>query len=172
MRVIHLRLVMDPLAIGSAVASPMTSLVTSLASTTEHRGATSSTVVESSTETFESSAETSASSADTSVSSVTVETSAASTTTDYTTETTTAEPTTTDATTTTVETTSSAANPTFTMFASGSNAVAGRSLETYNRDCTVAISDPATEDDNPSARPYSIDSQGWIVNDLGWFLCG
>ncbi|KAG9497459.1 hypothetical protein J7337_010320 [Fusarium musae] len=91
---------------------------------------------------------------------------------DYTTETTTAEPTTTDATTTVAETTSSAAIPTFTMFASGSNAVAGNSLETYDRDSTVAVFDPATEDDNPSARQYSIDSQGRIVNDLGWYLCG
>ncbi|KAG5794786.1 hypothetical protein H9Q69_006171 [Fusarium xylarioides] len=208
MRVIHLRLVMGLLAIGSTVASPCkplsatttsattsaatistvitldasteTSLVTSLGSTTEYEGATSSTVVESSTETsvssietFVSSAETSASSAETSDSSITVETSVASTTTDFTTETTTAEPTTTDATTTTAaETTSSAAIPTFTMFASGSNAVAGTSLETYNRDGAVAVFDPTTEDDNPSARPYSIDSQGRIINDLGWFLCG
>ncbi|KAF5545312.1 hypothetical protein FPHYL_10766 [Fusarium phyllophilum] len=192
MRVIHLRLVMGILAIGSAVASPCkrlsatttsaatsaatistvitsdasteTSLVTSLATTSEDEGATSSTVVESSTET-------SASSAETSDSTITVETSAASTT-DLTTETTTAEPTTTDATTTVAETTSSAAIPTFTMFASGSNAVAGRSLETYNRGGAVAVFDPATEDDNPSARLWSIDSQGRIVNDLGWFLCG
>ncbi|PNP74115.1 hypothetical protein FNYG_12559 [Fusarium nygamai] len=198
MRVIHLRLAMGLLAIGSAVASPCkpstttsaatsatiisttvtseasteTSFANSLASTTEDGEATSSTVVESSTETFASSAETSASSADASVSSVTVETSVASTTADSTTETTTAEPTTTDVTSTVVETTSSAAIPTFTMFASGSNAVAGSSLETYNRDGTLAIFDPATEDDNPSARQYSIDSQGRIVNDLGWYLCG
>ncbi|KAF5971119.1 hypothetical protein FCOIX_10026 [Fusarium coicis] len=56
------------------------------------------------------------------------------------------------------------------MFASGSNAGAGSSLETYDRDSTVAVFDPATEDDNPSARQYSIDSQGRIVNDLGWYL--
>ncbi|KAF5687851.1 hypothetical protein FDENT_5141 [Fusarium denticulatum] len=193
MRVIHLRLVMGLLAIGSAVASPCKPLsakttsattsatiistavtsdasgetlsATSVALTTEDGGAPSSTVVESSTETLASSAETSGSS-------ITIETSAATTTTEAPAETTTAEPTTTDATTTTVETTSSAANPTFTMFASGSNAVSGRSLETYNRDGTVAVFDPATEDDNPSARPYSIDSQGRIMNDLGWYLCG
>ncbi|KAI1030163.1 hypothetical protein LB504_010451 [Fusarium proliferatum] len=197
--VIHLRVAFGLLAIGSAVASPCkppsvtttsavtsatisttvtsdasteASVSTSFASTTEDEGATSSTVVESSTETFVYSTETSASSAETSDASITVETSTASATTTYTTEVTTAEPTTTDATTTIAETTSSAAIPTFTMFASGSNAIAGRSLETYNRDGTVAVFDPATEDDNPSARPYSIDSQGRIVNDLGWFLCG
>ncbi|EWZ00281.1 hypothetical protein FOYG_00164 [Fusarium oxysporum NRRL 32931] len=193
--IIHLRLAFGLLAIGSAVASPCkplsatttsgaisvavtaatsteTSLATSIASTTEDGDATSSTVVESSTETSVSSAETSASSAETSDSSITVETSAASATTDYTTETTTAEPTTTDLTTTAAETTSSAAIPTFTMFASGSNAVADRSLQSYNRGSTVAVFDPATDDDNPSTRPYSIDSQGRIVNDLGWFLCG
>ncbi|KAF5581419.1 hypothetical protein FPANT_8940 [Fusarium pseudoanthophilum] len=184
MRVIHLRVALGMLVIGSAVASPCkpfsatttsavtsdaiisttetsdastaTSLATSHASTTDDEGATSSTVVESSTETLASSAETSA----------------ATTTTVYTAETTTAEPTTTDATTTVAETTSSAAIATFTMFASGSNAVAGSSLETYNRDGTLAVFDPATEDDNPSARQYSIDSQGRIVNDLGWYLCG
>ncbi|KAH7486033.1 hypothetical protein FOMA001_g5718 [Fusarium oxysporum f. sp. matthiolae] len=181
--IIHLRLAFGLLAIGSAVASPCkplsatttsgaisvavtaatsteTSLATSVASTTEDGEATSSTVVGSSTET-------SAYSAETSGSSITVETSAASATTEFTTETTTAEPTTTAA-----ETTSSAAIPTFTMFASGSNAVAGRSLQSYNRGSTVAVFDPATDDDNPSTRPYSIDSQGRIVNDLGWFLCG
>ncbi|KAF5613025.1 hypothetical protein F25303_14310 [Fusarium sp. NRRL 25303] len=197
--IIHLRVAFGLLAIGSAVASPCkppsattTSAVTSatisttvtsdasteasvstyFASTTEDEGATSSTVVESSTETFISSTETSASLAETSGSSITVETSAASATTDFNTETTTAEPTTTDITTAVAETTSSAAIPTFTMFASGSNAVAGRSLQTYNRDGAVAVFDPATEDDNPSVRSYSIDSQGRIVNDLGWFLCG
>ncbi|PCD42834.1 hypothetical protein AU210_005359 [Fusarium oxysporum f. sp. radicis-cucumerinum] len=186
--IIHLRLACGLLAIGSAVASPCkplsatttsgaisvavtaatsteTSLATSVASTTEDGEATSSTVVGSSTET-------SASSAETSGSSITVETSAASATTEFTTETTTAEPTTTVLTTTAAETTSSAAIPTFTMFASGSNAVAGRSLQSYNRGSTVAVFDPATDDDNPSTRPYSIDSQGKIVNDLGWFLCG
>ncbi|EXK43620.1 hypothetical protein FOXG_04554 [Fusarium oxysporum f. sp. lycopersici 4287] len=186
--IIHLRLAFGLLAIGSAVASPCkplsatttsgaisvavtaatsteTSLATSVASTTEDGEATSSTVVGSSTET-------SASSAETSGSSITVETSAASATTEFTTETTTAEPTTTVLTTIAAETTSSAAIPTFTMFASGSNAVAGRSLQSYNRGNTVAVFDPATDDDNPSTRPYSIDSQGRIVNDLGWFLCG
>ncbi|KAM0084812.1 hypothetical protein ACKRZS_002993 [Fusarium odoratissimum] len=193
--IIHLRLAFGLLAIGSAVASPCkplsatttsgaisvavtaatsteTSLATSVASTTEDGEASSSTVVGSSTETSVSSAETSASSAETSDSSITVETSAASATTDFTTETTTAEPTTIDLTTTATETTSSAAIPTFTMFASGSNAVTGRSLQSYNRDGAVAVFDPATDDDNPSTRPYSIDSQGRIVNDLGWFLCG
>ncbi|ENH66803.1 hypothetical protein FOC1_g10007459 [Fusarium oxysporum f. sp. cubense race 1] len=193
--IIHLPVAFGLLAIGSAVASPCkplsatttsgavsvavtaatsteTSLATSVASTTEDGEATSSTVVGSSTEISVSSAETSASSAETSDSSITVETSAASATTDFTTETTTAEPTTTDLTTTAAETTSSAAIPTFTMFASGSNAVAGRSLQSYNRGSTVAVFDPATDDDNPSTRPYSIDSQGRIVNDLGWFLCG
>ncbi|KAL5601644.1 hypothetical protein FOBRF1_009177 [Fusarium oxysporum] len=193
--IIHLRLAFGLLAIGSAVASPCkplsatttsdaisvavtaatsteTSLATSVASTTEDGEATSSTVVGSSTETSVSSAETSASSAETSDSSITVETSAASATTDFTTETTTAEPTTIDLTTTATETTSSAAIPTFTMFASGSNAVTGRSLQSYNRDGAVTVFDPATDDDNPSTRPYSIDSQGRIVNDLGWFLCG
>ncbi|EMT72581.1 hypothetical protein FOC4_g10001218 [Fusarium odoratissimum] len=58
------------------------------------------------------------------------------------------------------------------MFASGSNAVAGRSLQSYSRDGAVAVFDPATDDDNPSTRPYSIDSQGRIVYDLGWSLCG
>ncbi|RBR02536.1 hypothetical protein FVER53590_07664 [Fusarium verticillioides] len=192
--IIHLRVALGLLAIGSAVASPCkplsatttsaitsavtseasteTSLVTSHASSTEDVEATSSTVVESSTDAFISSTETTAS-AETSDSSITIETSAATTTMDYTAETTTAELTTTDGTTTTVaETTSSAAIPTFTMFASGSNAVAGNSLETYDRDSTVAVFDPATEDDNPSARQYSIDSQGRIVNDLGWYLCG
>ncbi|KAI1049477.1 hypothetical protein LB506_004661 [Fusarium annulatum] len=189
--VIHLRVAFGLLAIGSAVAGPCkppsttsattsvatisttvtsdasteTSVFTSFVSTTEDEGATSSTVVEFSTET-------SASSAETSESSITAETSAASATTTDTTETTTAEPTTTGVTTTVAGTTSSAAIPTFTMFASGSNAVAGRSLETYNRDGAVAVFDPATEDDNPSVRSYSIDSQGRIVNDLGWFLCG
>ncbi|KAI1692652.1 hypothetical protein Ddc_23469 [Ditylenchus destructor] len=189
--IIHLRVALGLLVIGSAVASPCkpptttsaitsavtseasteTSLVTSHASSTEDVEATSSTVVESSTDAFVSSTKTTAS-AETSDSSITIETSAATTTMDYTTETTTAEPTTTDATTTVAEKTSSAAIPTFTMFASGSNAVAGNSLETYDRDSTVAVFDPATEDDNPSARQYSIDSQGRIVNDLGWYLCG
>ncbi|KAG4253158.1 hypothetical protein FPRO03_07118 [Fusarium proliferatum] len=198
--VIHLRVAFSLLAIGSAVASPCkppsvttasavtsatisttvtsdasteTSVFTSFASTTEDEGATSSTVVDSSSETFVSSTETFTSSAETSdLLSTTDETSAVSASTTYTTEVTTAEPTTTDFTTTVAETTTSAAIPTFTMFASGSNAVSGRSLQTYNRDGAVAIFDPATEDDNPSVRSYSIDSQGRIVNDLGWFLCG
>ncbi|KAK2133950.1 hypothetical protein NOF04DRAFT_1175663, partial [Fusarium oxysporum II5] len=142
-----------------------TPLVTSVALSTEDVKATSSAVVGSSTET-------SASSAETSDSSITVETSAASATTDFKTETTSVEPTTTDVTTTVAETTSSAAILTFTMFASGSNAVAGRSLQSYSRDGAVAVFDPATDDDNPSTRPYSIDSQGRIVYDLGWSLCG
>ncbi|SCV36935.1 uncharacterized protein FFB14_06332 [Fusarium fujikuroi] len=188
--VIHLRVAFGLMAIGSAVASPCkppsatttaavtsdasteVSVSTSFASTTDDEGATSSTVVKSSTETFVYFTETSAPSAETSDASITVETSAASATTDFTTVTLTAEPTTTDVASTAAETTTSAAIPTFTMFASGSNAVAGRSLEIYNRDGTVAVFDPATEDDNPSAQPYSIDSQGRIVNDLGWFLCG
>ncbi|KAI1041809.1 hypothetical protein LB505_008448 [Fusarium chuoi] len=206
--VIHLRVAFGLLAIGSAVASPCkplsatttsaatsvatisttatsdasteTSVFTPFAPTTKDEGATSSTVVESSTETYVSSTETyvsftttSASSAETSDSPTTVETpSAVSATTDFSTETTTAEPTTTDVTTTVAETTTSAAIPTFTTFASGSNAVSGRSLQTYSRDGAVAVFDPATEDDNPSVRSYSIDPQGRIVNDLGWFLCG
>ncbi|KAF9768925.1 hypothetical protein IL306_013717 [Fusarium sp. DS 682] len=179
--VIHLRLALGLLAIGSAVASPCkpisatttsdaisaatsdastkTSLVTSLASTTEDVSATSSAVVESSPETF-------ALSAETSDASVTIETSVISDTTEFSTEATTAEPTTTAA------ETSTAGAPTFTMFASGSNSVTGRSLYSYNRDQTIVLFDPATEDDNPSIRQYSIGSQGRLVNDQGWFLCG
>ncbi|KAH7254316.1 uncharacterized protein BKA55DRAFT_539148 [Fusarium redolens] len=163
---IHLRLAYGLLAIGSAVASPCkpptttsaatpgaateTSLVTSVASTTEDVSATSSAVVESSVETSVSSAETTASSTEAADSSITIETSATSA----------------------AETTSTAPIPTFTMFASGSNAVAGRSLQSYGRDNAVVVFDPATDEDNPSVRQYSIDSQGRLVNDLGWFLCG
>ncbi|KAH6952118.1 hypothetical protein DER45DRAFT_598945 [Fusarium avenaceum] len=182
--VIHLRAVLGLLAISSAVASPCkpatavtsatstkTSLVTSLASTTDDASATPSTVVETTVEISVSSSKTSASSVEVSDSSVTIETSATSATTDFTTEHTTAEPSTTDLT-TTAETTTTAAIPTFTMFASGSNAITGKSLQSYSRDNAVVVFDPATDDDNPSVRQYSIDSQGRLVNDLGWFLCG
>ncbi|KAF4335782.1 hypothetical protein FBEOM_10373 [Fusarium beomiforme] len=177
---------------ATSAASTETSLATSLASAIENVSATSSVMIESSVETSVTSAETSPSSAETSDTSVTVElsttsasteliiettttepiTTAAATTTELSIETTTNEPTTTELTTTAAETTSTAPMSTFTLFASGSNAVTGRSLQSYNQDGTVALFDPATDDGNPSARQYSIDSQGRLVNDQGFFLCG
>ncbi|KIL88387.1 hypothetical protein FAVG1_08466 [Fusarium avenaceum] len=192
--VIHLRAVLGLLAVGSAVASPCkpatavtsatsteTSLVTSLASTAGDASATPSTVVETTVEISVSTSKISASSVKVSDSSVPIETSATSATTDFTTGHAIAEPSTTDLTTTaetttaqttTAQTTTTAAIPTFTMFASGSNVVAGQSLQSYSRDNAVVVFDPATDDDNPSVRQYSIDSQGRLINDLGWFLCG
>ncbi|CAJ0543975.1 Ff.00g040200.m01.CDS01 [Fusarium sp. VM40] len=115
----------------------------SVLSTTDDASATPSTVVETTVEISVSSSKTSAFSVEVSDSSVPIETSATPATRDFTTDHTTAEPSTTDLTTT-------AAIPTFTMFASGSNVIAGKSLQSYSLDSAVVIFDPATDDNNPS----------------------
>ncbi|RSL41992.1 hypothetical protein CEP54_015640 [Fusarium duplospermum] len=170
-----LRLAFGLLAVDSVVAGPCippgstTTAVTSTASTE-----TSSTAAEStaSTVTTETSVETSASStvsqssAETSSSTVSVETTTSSAT-----ETTA----TTDSTTTTgdmtTSTTSAAPTPTFSIVAVGSGQVQGNSLKSYNDDNAYVLFRTDIGGGN-SVRPYHIDSQGRLVNDQGFYLCG
>ncbi|CAG7559028.1 unnamed protein product [Fusarium equiseti] len=70
----------------------------------------------------------------------------------------------------TTETTSNAPMPTFTMVVTGSGPVQGESLQSENRESSVT----AFKVNYPgwTARTYTIDSQGRLINDQGWFLCG
>ncbi|QPC76096.1 hypothetical protein HYE68_006848 [Fusarium pseudograminearum] len=75
----------------------------------------------------------------------------------------------------TTETTSAAPMPTFTVLATGQGPMAGRGLQTYPYDTAMAAFD-ASPGGNPALNaqvsPFTIDSQGRLVNGLGFFLCG
>ncbi|RSL79542.1 hypothetical protein CEP52_017510 [Fusarium oligoseptatum] len=178
-----LRLAFGLLAVDSVVAGPCippgtTTAVTSTASTEA-----SSTTAESTTSTVttESSVETSASStvsqssAETSSSTVSVETSASSTVTEISTSSATETTATTDSITSTgdmtTSTTSTAPTPTFSILAVGGGAVEGNNLLSYNLDNAFVLFRTDIGSGN-SARPYHIDSQGRLVNDQGFYLCG
>ncbi|KAJ3540211.1 hypothetical protein NM208_g5165 [Fusarium decemcellulare] len=147
-------------------ASTETSSATSVESTTSLASATSSASTEDSVETSESSTATSTVSVDTSTSTVSessTETSTSSATTDFTTTTTTE----------TTSTTSTAPEITFSIAASGSGPVAGKSLYTYTREEFPALFDYNSDAGSlPEARSYHIDSEGRLINDQGWYLCG
>jgi hypothetical protein len=62
--------------------------------------------------------------------------------------------------------------PTFSLFATGQGPVEEEGLHTYDSDGSVAVFDPNPIFGDASVRPYTIDSQGRLVNDQGFFLCG
>ncbi|KAG5747110.1 hypothetical protein H9Q72_010309 [Fusarium xylarioides] len=62
--------------------------------------------------------------------------------------------------------------PTFSLFATGQSPIEGDGLHTYDNDGSVAVFDPSPIFGDASVRPYTIDSQGRLVNDQGFFLCG
>ncbi|KAL6918278.1 hypothetical protein FSST1_009773 [Fusarium sambucinum] len=75
----------------------------------------------------------------------------------------------------TTETTSAEPMPTFTVLATGSGPMTGRGLQTYPYDNAMAAFDAppgGNPDLNAKVSPFTIDSQGRLVNSLGWFLCG
>ncbi|KAK6716509.1 hypothetical protein SNK04_007457 [Fusarium graminearum] len=150
---------------GISVASTDTSSVASAPSSTLDVIATSVMT--------ESSAETSATSSLETTSFATTETSVTTT---FITElstigSTTVEPTTTEGTTTIPSTTESMPTPTFTIFATGGSVIEGDALHTFDTDGYVATFDPNAIFGETSVRPYSIDSEGRLVNDQGYFLC-
>ncbi|OBS25872.1 hypothetical protein FPOA_06406 [Fusarium poae] len=154
-----------------SIVSTETSSMASTASSTADVSATSAM--------SESSAETSASSSIEAASSTTIEASIevassttieASVTSMFAAESTTAEPTTAEPTTT--EGTTTAPIPTFTMFATGESSVEGDGLHTYNNENSVAVFKPNPLFGTPLVRSYTIDSQGRLINDQGFFLCG
>ncbi|RSL68865.1 hypothetical protein CEP53_002409 [Fusarium sp. AF-6] len=168
-----LRLAFGLLAVDSVVAGPCippgtTTAVTSTASTEASSTATEPT---SSTVTTESSVETSSST----VSQSSAETSASSTATEISTSSATETTATTDSTTTTgdmtTSTTSSAPTPTFSLVAIGGGDVSGNSLKSYDADDAFVLFRTDIGGGN-SIRPYHIDSQGRLVNDQGFYLCG
>ncbi|CEI60311.1 hypothetical protein FVEN_g6472 [Fusarium venenatum] len=165
-----LRVVFGLLAVDFVAASPCkpissaatsdapteTSLASSIESATTIDTATSGASITSAAD----------SSVETSESSLALETSATSNTIEVI-PTTTAAPTT--------ETTSAEPMPTFTVLATGSGPMTGRGLQTYPYDNAMVAFD-APPGGNPAldaqVSPFTIDSQGRLVNSLGWFLCG
>ncbi|CAG2006340.1 unnamed protein product [Fusarium graminearum] len=150
---------------GIPVASTDTSSVVSATSSTVDFSATSVST-ESSTETYVSSSLETSSFATTETSATTTFITELSTI-----ESTTVEPTTTEGTTTVPATTESMPTPTFTIFATGESVIEGDALHTFDTDGYVATFDPNAIFGETSVRPYSIDSQGRLVNDQGYFLC-
>ncbi|KAF4417508.1 hypothetical protein FACUT_12171 [Fusarium acutatum] len=181
---IFLRLAFGLLTVGCAIASPCkptsgattsagsstisteTSSVTSVASSTAVESATTTSVLyEPFSETYPSSSIKVSSSVASQISVTTAESS--------TIESTTAEPTTIESTTTAAaSTTETNPEPTFSLFATGQSPVEGDGLHTYDNDGSVAVFDPNPIFGDASVRPYTIDSQGRLVNDQGFFLCG
>ncbi|KAG5659909.1 hypothetical protein KAF25_003431 [Fusarium avenaceum] len=142
---------------ATSVVSTETSLVSSLgsatiATTTSVASATSAAATDSSAETTDSSA-----TLETSTASISIE-SVATTTAVPTTQTTSAEP-----------------MPTFTILATGQGPVEGKGLQTFPYDnALVAFDAPpgGNPDLNAKVLPFTIDSQGRLVNTAGYFLCG
>ncbi|KAF4448477.1 hypothetical protein F53441_8117 [Fusarium austroafricanum] len=173
-----LQLAVGLLTAGNAVASPckpLSSSATSAASlatsttSTETSSATSSAIADTLTETS------AASTTEISMSSTTIETSATTATPDLSTvDSTTVVPTTSEPATTTyastTETTSTAPMPTGSLTVTGGGPVQGQSLESSNMDGALTafqVNYPGYD-----AHSYTIDAQGRLVNDQGWFLCG
>ncbi|KAF5618481.1 uncharacterized protein FTJAE_12179 [Fusarium tjaetaba] len=178
-----LRLAFGLLAAGCAIASPCkpssvattsagsptistgTSSETSTASSTTDQSATTSVLSESVSGTYPSSSVELSASVTSQMSETTTELS--------TIESTTAEPTTIESTTTAAaSTTETIPVPTFSLFATGQGPVEEEGLHTYDSDGSVAVFDPNPIFGDASVRPYIIDSQGRLVNDQGFFLCG
>ncbi|KAH7228417.1 hypothetical protein B0J15DRAFT_411237 [Fusarium solani] len=177
--VIFLRLALGLLAVDSAVAGPCRISETTLAGTSTVSVDTSSvSSVESSTFVESSSSVDSATSSATASSSVeisasstvtSVETSASPTFTESSVETSASS-----ATTTTTTPTNSTESvwvpiPTFSVLATGQGPVEGKGLRTSNADSFSASFDP---DFGLEVRPFTIDDQGRMINDQGWYLCG
>ncbi|KIL84070.1 hypothetical protein FAVG1_12646 [Fusarium avenaceum] len=143
---------------ATSVASTETSLVssiepaTTIATSTSVASVTSAAATDSSVETTDSSATLETLTTSTGIESV---------------ATTTAVPTT--------QTTSAEPMPTFTLLATGQGPVAGRGLQTYPYDNAMVAFD-APPGGNPAldakVLPFTIDSQGRLVNNAGFFLCG
>ncbi|CAG7565376.1 unnamed protein product [Fusarium equiseti] len=150
----------------SIVSSETASATSAVSSTTETSAVSFTTDVSATSVISESSVGTSASSFLEVVSSTSFEVYVTST---FDAESTTAEPTTTEQTTTGAITT--AAMPTFTIYASSESALDGASLETYNNANSVAVFNHNPLFGSPTARLYTIDSEGRLVNDQGFFLC-
>ncbi|EEU33706.1 uncharacterized protein NECHADRAFT_98359 [Fusarium vanettenii 77-13-4] len=156
-----LRVALSLLAVDSVVAGPCRP--TSAVSSTASVDTSSATSVESATSvTSASSSATSKASAETSASSTATETSASLTETTAFTTTTAAS---------TTVSTSTAAAPTFTLAAAGQGPVEGKKLLSYNADGNLVTFDSPNPLKVPTARPYSIDAQGRILNDQGFYLC-
>ncbi|EWG38492.1 hypothetical protein FVEG_01694 [Fusarium verticillioides 7600] len=149
----------------SSAISTGTSSETSFASSTD-QPATTSVLSESVTGTYPSSSVELSTSIISQISETTAESS--------TIESTTAEPTTIKSTTTTAgaSTTETIPVPTFSLFATGQGPVEEEGVHTYDNDGSVAVFDPSPIFGDASVRPYTIDSQGRLVNDQGFFLCG
>ncbi|KAJ4012359.1 hypothetical protein NW752_008033 [Fusarium irregulare] len=155
----------------SIVSSETASATSAVSSTTETSAVSSTTDVSATSVVSESSVELSASSSLEVVSSTLFEVSVTSM---FDAESTTAEPTTTEQTTTeqtTTGATTSAAMPTFTIYASSESALDGASLETYNNAGSVAVFNHNPIFGSATARSYTIDSEGRLINDQGFFLC-
>ncbi|KAF5599915.1 hypothetical protein FPANT_2922 [Fusarium pseudoanthophilum] len=150
---------------GSSTISTGTSSETSIASSTADESATTSVLSEPSSGAYPSSSVEVSSSVTFQISETTAESS--------TIETTTAEPTTIESTTTTAaaSTTEAISVLTFSLFATGQGPVEEEGLHTYDSDGSVAVFDPSPIFGDASVRPYTIDSQGRLVNDQGFFLC-
>ncbi|KAF5722462.1 l-arabinitol 4-dehydrogenase [Fusarium mundagurra] len=146
---------------GSSTISTETSSVTSVASSTADESATTSVLSEPSSGTYPSSSAEVSASVTSQISVTTAESS--------TIEWTTAESTTTTAAASTTETNP---EPTFSLFETGQGPVEEDGLHTYDNDGSVAVFDPNPIFGDASVRPYTIDSQGRLVNDQGFFLCG
>ncbi|KAG8673690.1 hypothetical protein FPOAC2_07149 [Fusarium poae] len=152
-----------------SIVSTETSSMASTASSTADVSATSA-MSESSAETSASSEAAASTTIEASIevaSSTTIE---ASMTTTFAVDSTTAEPTTAEPTTT--EGTTTAPMPTFTMFATGESSVEGEGLHTYNNENSVAVFQPNLIFGTPLVLTYTIDAQGRLINDQGFFLCG
>ncbi|QPC71881.1 hypothetical protein HYE68_002633 [Fusarium pseudograminearum] len=179
-----LRVALSLFAAGSAVAGPCKPIsvtktsedisIASTATSTVVSAPSSTSDVTATSVVTESSVETSASSFLETSSFTTTETSATTTfiTELSTIESTTVEPTTTEGASTVPSTTESMPTPTFTIFATGESVIEGDALHTFDTDGYVATFDPNAIFGETSVRPYSIDSQGRLVNDQGYFLCG
>ncbi|KAF5538730.1 hypothetical protein FPHYL_12452 [Fusarium phyllophilum] len=150
---------------GSSTISTGTSSETSVASSTADKSGTTSVLSESFSGTYPSSSVEVSSSVTSQISVTTAESS--------TIESTTAEPTTIESiTTAAASTTETIPEPTFSLFATGQGPVEEDGLHTYNSEGSVAVFDPNPIFGDASVRPYTIDSQGRLVNDQGFFLCG
>ncbi|KAI6752506.1 hypothetical protein HG530_013875 [Fusarium avenaceum] len=75
----------------------------------------------------------------------------------------------------TTQTTSAEPVPTFTILATGQGPVEGKGLQTFPYDNALVSFDAppgGNPDLNAKVLPFTIDSQGRLVNTAGYFLCG
>ncbi|KAM0418725.1 hypothetical protein ACHAPT_012323 [Fusarium lateritium] len=170
---------------ATSSATSESSVETASSSTATETSASSTETSASSTVSTETSASSSASTETSASSTASVETSASSTATETSASSTvstessassteTASSSTAFTTTTAASTTAStstAAAPTFTLAAVGQGPVEGKKLLSYNADGNVVTFDSPNPLNVPTARAYSIDAQGRIFNDQGFYLC-